>query len=69
MSPVELANISTRGQALLQASSSSLALVGNARNEMHNAQIDSQQDSSVPAASISIFKNVPRRAGNNYLPL
>ena len=34
---VELVNISTRGRAFPQASPSSLASVGNDRNEMRNA--------------------------------
>ena len=33
---------------------------------MHNARVGSQKDSSVPAAPILIFKNVPTRAQNNY---
>ena len=36
---------------------------------MCNTRIDSQQDSSVSVASISIFENVLRRVWNNYQPL
>ena len=59
---VELDNISTRGRVFPQASPSSSASIGNERNGIRNAQIDSQQDSSILAASISIYENVLKRA-------
>ena len=65
---VELVNISTRGPAFPRASPPSLASVGNNRNRMRNAQMDSQQDNSTSVVPIMLFENVPKRARNNYQP-
>ena len=60
---------SNRNRASHQESSPSSASVGNERDGVHEARTGSEQGSSLSAAPILNFENVPRRARNCQLPV